>query len=280
MAERLWRTLLGTTRSLLFSSPLGDKHWPLSARHAAYLYNRRPHATLEMTTPYENLFHEKPRLDHLRVFGCGAFAHIDEQHRDSKLAPRAHHGLYVGHQEDSPTSAIIFVPESKKLITSGDVTYTEQLDALGKVVINNKLINSVLFDVDEELTRLPADFSHQESVIGIKKILEHAVVYHDGETHGIVKVASSTSPGGGQWVFLHALLHEDSDSDVATRLAAYLRGVRGHTTINRFHPIFTKVDTKHYGGRIQPAYIVSHDAAPGAKEPYQVGYIEPREQGC
>ena len=65
----------------------------------------------------------------LPLWGSDAYALIDEQHRDSKLAERAVHGIYIGHDESSP-SILVFVPRTKKVIRSADVTITENIDHL------------------------------------------------------------------------------------------------------------------------------------------------------
>jgi len=96
VAERLWRTLLDITRALLSTPGLSHDYWPLAARHATYLYVRRPHGSLEMTSPYEQIFHVKPDISHLKVFECAAFSHIDDNLRTSKLNEKAVNVLSCG----------------------------------------------------------------------------------------------------------------------------------------------------------------------------------------
>jgi hypothetical protein len=79
-----------------------------------------------MQIPYEIVTGEKARYDHLRLFGCTAFVHIDETLR-TKLADRATRGVYVGHDEDSPSYRIL-VPETGKVLRSGQVRFIEETD--------------------------------------------------------------------------------------------------------------------------------------------------------
>ena len=279
VAERLWQTLLTIIRSLLFASPFGPTFWSLATPHSAYIYNRRPHAALEMTTPFENVHQYKPDLTRLRVWGCDAYAHIDEQHRQSKVAERSTHGIYIGHEEDS-TSVRIYIPDTKTIIRSGDVKFTENIDQYGKVVLTHK--NNKMFDLEEtgELTKLPTDFDNSESFpdfsFKLSDILRHSTVYDDSETHGLLRVKTPQSPGG-TWVWLRAFLDSNSKDSKGNydKLAEYLKGQSHKTVTNTFYPIFAycMVSTRKPGGAREPAIVISHDNRTERKKfGYMVGY--------
>ncbi len=70
VAERLNRTLDESSRSMLLDAKLSQKFWAEAVSTVVYLKNR------EGMTPYEAWHGEKPKVDHLRVFGCDAYAHI------------------------------------------------------------------------------------------------------------------------------------------------------------------------------------------------------------
>ena len=164
-----------------------------------------------MTTPFENLFHIKPDLTHLRVWGCDAYAHIDEQHRESKLTERSVHGIFIGFDTDN--IARIFVPATKKIIHRGDVHFIENVDHLGKVVLTHAETASFNLEASCELLRLPDDFHDSEDLSGFtfsgNAILSHVTVFHEGETQGLLRVKLPERPGG-VWVWLRAFLSSDS----------------------------------------------------------------------
>jgi len=222
VAERLWRTLLDITRALLSTSGLSHDYWPLAARHATYLYVRRPHGSLEMTSPYEQIFHVKPDISHLRVFGCTAFFHIDDNLRTSKLNEKAVSGIYVGHLENS-TSVLICNPVTSKVVHRGHVHFIEDVDCYGKVVAHHKAPPTPLLDTSDqpELLTLPVGVNDCQSVPVFTRVTGHAV-YYDGEheTLGLVKIVTPESPAG-VWVYFHALLHEDSQSNAAEKMIQY-----------------------------------------------------------
>ena len=82
-AERLNRTLVETTSAML----LHQKFWAEAISTATYLINRSPTSAVEGMTPHEAWYGRKPRVEHLRVFGCTAYVHVPKDERgklDSK----------------------------------------------------------------------------------------------------------------------------------------------------------------------------------------------------
>lgn len=76
VAERLNRTLVEMSRSMLLDAKLPKKFWAESVSTAVYLRNRCPTKAIKGKTPYEALYGKKPNVNHLRVFGCDAYTHI------------------------------------------------------------------------------------------------------------------------------------------------------------------------------------------------------------
>ena len=76
VAERMNRTLVEMTHSMLIDSKLPHKFWAEALATAAYIRNRCPAKAIDGMTPYEAWTGAKPTVKHLRVFGCDAFVHI------------------------------------------------------------------------------------------------------------------------------------------------------------------------------------------------------------
>ncbi|KAD5961843.1 hypothetical protein E3N88_13316 [Mikania micrantha] len=70
IVERRNRTILNVTRSMLSAMNMLQSLWAEAVRHSFYIINQMPTKTLKDKTPYEALKERKPRMDHLRVFGC------------------------------------------------------------------------------------------------------------------------------------------------------------------------------------------------------------------
>src|SRR6202012_2242966 len=90
-AERLGGVIKQKIRAMRGKLP--SSLWPEISRAAVYLYNRSPTYMYQWKSPYE-LFHAvKPAQEHLRAYGCKAFAMttdaLKKAKRLRKLDPKA-----------------------------------------------------------------------------------------------------------------------------------------------------------------------------------------------
>jgi len=76
IAERMNRTLVESVRSMLSHAKLPHKFWAEALSKAVYLRNLSPTKAVEGMTPFEAWTGEKPNIQHLRIFGCAAYAHV------------------------------------------------------------------------------------------------------------------------------------------------------------------------------------------------------------
>ena len=81
--ERLNCTLIEAARSLLSHAGLGNAYWAEAVATATYLRNHMVSTALKIgETPYLLWYGEKPKLKHVRVFGCVVYTHIpDRNHK-------------------------------------------------------------------------------------------------------------------------------------------------------------------------------------------------------
>ena len=100
VAERRMRTYMERVRATLFDGNLPRISWAECVRHITDLVNMTPSSVTNNKTPYELWYDKKPSVMNLRVFGCKAFVHVPESHRD-KLDPRATTSVY-------PTISVVF----------------------------------------------------------------------------------------------------------------------------------------------------------------------------
>ena len=119
-AERLNRTLLETTRTLLHEAGMPQEWWAEACNTANYMRNRTT-ITKKGKTPYE-LFHGKvPDLSAARVFGCKAYPYVDGARR-TKLDPTSKHGTMVGY---SPNRKAYRILVDGEVIENRDVHFNE-----------------------------------------------------------------------------------------------------------------------------------------------------------
>jgi len=104
-AERIIRTLMEKAESMRYLACLPQSWWEFSVEHAVHVYNRTPLRRLNWQTPFQLLWGERPTIDHLRVFGCGAYVFIPAETRANKLAPKSELMTYLG---NAPGAMISF----------------------------------------------------------------------------------------------------------------------------------------------------------------------------
>ena len=83
-------------RSMLADSEMPKSFWAEALATAVNLRNRSPTKSVEGKTPYEAIYGEKPKVGHLRVFGCTAYSHIHKDERQ-KLDAKACMCILLGY---------------------------------------------------------------------------------------------------------------------------------------------------------------------------------------
>ena len=100
-------------REMLHDQYLPMHLWAEDARTTVYVQNHTPHRVLENKTLEEVFFSKKPKVNHLRIFGCPVYIHISKEKR-TKLDPSGRKGIFVGYCESSKAYRIYF-PGFKKI---------------------------------------------------------------------------------------------------------------------------------------------------------------------
>lgn len=121
-AERLNRTIVTKSRSMLAAAGLPKNLWGEAVHVAAYVENRIPPPS-SVLTPEELWTGKKPDVKHMRVFGCIAYVHMPKEKR-KKLDETARRGIFVGYSE-SKRQYRIFDPKNRKITFESSVKFDE-----------------------------------------------------------------------------------------------------------------------------------------------------------
>eukprot|EP00253_Pinus_taeda_P035070 PITA_35070 len=124
VAERKNRTLVECARSMLQGKGISNGLWVEAINTDVYLKNRSPTKCLGFKTLFEALFGLKPAVDHLRIFGSKAFAHVPKPDR-KKLDPKALKCIFVGYGTEYKAYKL-YNPVTHKVFASRDVIFHEQ----------------------------------------------------------------------------------------------------------------------------------------------------------
>ena len=151
VAERLNRTLVESSRSMLLDSGLPQKFWAEAIATATYIRNRCPTKAVQGMTPYEAWHGKKPMVNHLRVFGCDAYAHVPKDER-SKFDSKARKCVLVGYGQETKGYRL-YDPIRQKILHSRDIKFNED-EKEGEKVTNNDTDHHIVLelpgDVDSE----------------------------------------------------------------------------------------------------------------------------------
>ena len=124
-AERLGGVIKQKIRAMRGKLP--SSLWPEISRAAVYLYNRSPKYMYQWRSPYELFYAMKPAQEHLRAYGCKAFAMttdaLKKAKRSRKLDPKAWIGYLVGY--NATNIYRIWIPLLNRVISTRDVIFNE-----------------------------------------------------------------------------------------------------------------------------------------------------------
>ena len=82
--------------SMWHQACIPDSWWEFAFAHTTHIYNQTLVACLKWCTPHEILKGEMPNINHLCVFGCGAFVYLPAMARANKMAPKLELMTYIG----------------------------------------------------------------------------------------------------------------------------------------------------------------------------------------
>ena len=88
VAERMKLMIIEKARSMLYYKGISTMWWAEAVSTSVYRINQSTNSTHSNMTSYELSLKDKPRQDHLCVFGSIGYAHVDKAKR-TKLNPKS-----------------------------------------------------------------------------------------------------------------------------------------------------------------------------------------------
>jgi hypothetical protein len=126
--ERKNRTIMEVVKTMIHDQDLPTCLWAEATMTTVYVQNRLSHSALGFKTLEEMFTGKKPKVSHLKIFGCPVFIHIPKEKRN-KLELSGKKGIFVGYCEVSKAFRI-YIPGDCHIEISRAVTFDE--DALLK----------------------------------------------------------------------------------------------------------------------------------------------------
>lgn len=122
-SERKNRTIMNLVRSILTSSGISRSFWPEAVNWSIHILNRCITFTVKNMTPEEAWSRKQPVVDHFKIFGCIAYAHIPDQKR-KKLDDKGEKCIFLGVSDQSKAYKL-YNTNTKKIVISRDVIFDE-----------------------------------------------------------------------------------------------------------------------------------------------------------
>ncbi len=120
--ERFNRTIEEKTRALMLESGVPPGYWGLAIGTAEYVYNRTPHSSIDLQTPFQKWTGEEPNFRYLSIFGSVAYVLNANRTSGRKFQEVADLHFLVGYTD---TGYILLDPKTKKTIQACSVRIDE-----------------------------------------------------------------------------------------------------------------------------------------------------------
>jgi hypothetical protein len=121
--ERRNQTVVGMAHSMLKAKRMPLRFWGEAVSTAVYVLNRSYTRAVDGQTPFEAWYGRKPDVEHLRTFGCIAYAKVTRPGL-KKLEDRSIKTVFLGYEPGSKGYRL-YEPVGKRIIVSRDVVFDE-----------------------------------------------------------------------------------------------------------------------------------------------------------
>ncbi|GJT08977.1 ribonuclease H-like domain-containing protein [Tanacetum coccineum] len=150
-SKRMLRTFNNLIRTLLFQARMPPSYWVEALNMVAHLLNILPSTAINNKIPFIKLYNQTPTFEHLRVFGCLCYPHVDVSH---KLEPRSTPCIFLGYPANHRGYRCLDLA-SNKIIISRHVRFDEDIFPFGNVTSSNKPTYDFLLPPIQSRTNVP-----------------------------------------------------------------------------------------------------------------------------
>lgn len=118
-AERRIRTLVEHARAMLVASNLPSSYWCYAISYTCYVQNKVGRRSFNYASPHEKLFHVKPNLQKLAIFGQICYA---KKQSSDKFAAKSFPAIYLGHDQNVDAH-IVQTLDDNQILSTRDVVF-------------------------------------------------------------------------------------------------------------------------------------------------------------
>ena len=165
MAERYNRTLIEMTRCMLGEAKMDKLYWCEAMMTAVDFRNVLLSASSPKASPFETLFHRKPSINVMQVFGSLCYAHIAKEKR-RKLDDSGLRSRFLGYAKQNKAYRLLD-DNTGRIVISRSVTFSEHTAVQPHSAINGTpCVMDVMDDEDDDgdEDREPSDASRSDGI--------------------------------------------------------------------------------------------------------------------
>ncbi|TXG73835.1 hypothetical protein EZV62_002414 [Acer yangbiense] len=144
-AEETMIVEINNNTSTKMMSDIPKNFWPEVVNWSIHILNRSPTLAVQNMTPEEAWSGRRPSVNHFKICGCIAYAHIPDEKR-KKLDDKGEKCIFLGVSDQSKAYKL-YNPSTKKIVMSRDVVFDEERFWLWN---NNAVRQQILADFDGE----------------------------------------------------------------------------------------------------------------------------------
>jgi len=139
VAERANRTMEERIVALLKEANLPHTFWGECLMAMVHVWNRCPTSAIKKATPYQLWFKRKPSVDHIRVWGCTAYVHVQKDKR-TDFGSHMEKCVFIGYPEGYKGWKF-YNPSSHRTVISERADFDERyFPGLKKTISNPTLL--------------------------------------------------------------------------------------------------------------------------------------------
>ncbi|CAL1370542.1 unnamed protein product [Linum trigynum] len=105
---------------------LPNNLWAEAVNRKIYIFNRSPTKAVPNKTLIHAWHHRRPQVDHLKVFGCIAYAHISTPNRD-KFDQKGEKLIFTSYSDESKGYRL-YNPVKNEVVVSRDAIFYEMAE--------------------------------------------------------------------------------------------------------------------------------------------------------
>ncbi|KAG8472437.1 hypothetical protein CXB51_035357 [Gossypium anomalum] len=150
VTERMNKTIMEKVRCMLLNANLPKSFWAEAASTACFLINRSPSVAIEKKTPQEVWSGNPANYSDLKIFGCPAYAHVN----NGKLEPRSIKCVFLGYKA-GVKGYKLWCPENRKVVISRDVEHQINIESTPQIStkIENRVASSPQYSIAKNRTK-------------------------------------------------------------------------------------------------------------------------------